>query len=59
VFDAVKDQLAGELDDIRAAGLFKSERVIGSPQDARVLVGGDEVLNLCANNYLGLADHPR
>jgi glycine C-acetyltransferase len=58
VFDAVKDQLAGELDDIRAAGLFKSERVIGSPQDARVRVGGDEVLNLCANNYLGLADHP-
>jgi glycine C-acetyltransferase len=58
VFDAVKDQLAGELDDIRAAGLFKSERVIGSPQDARVQVGGAEVLNLCANNYLGLADHP-
>jgi glycine C-acetyltransferase len=58
VFDAVKDQLAGELDDIRAAGLFKSERVIGSPQDARVQVGGNEVLNLCANNYLGLADHP-
>jgi glycine C-acetyltransferase len=58
VFDAVKDQLAGELDDIRAAGLFKSERVIGSPQDARVQVGGVEVLNLCANNYLGLADHP-
>jgi glycine C-acetyltransferase len=58
VYEAVKDQLAGELDDIRAAGLFKSERVIGSPQDARVRVGGDEVLNLCANNYLGLADHP-
>jgi glycine C-acetyltransferase len=58
VFDAVKDQLAGELDDIRAAGLFKSERVIGSPQDARIQVGGSEVLNLCANNYLGLADHP-
>ncbi len=58
MFDAVKDQLAGELDDIRAAGLFKSERVIGSPQDARVQVGGAEVLNLCANNYLGLADHP-
>jgi glycine C-acetyltransferase len=58
VFDAVKDQLAGELDDIRAAGLFKSERVIGSPQDARVQVAGHEVLNLCANNYLGLADHP-
>jgi glycine C-acetyltransferase len=58
VYDAVKDQLAGELADIREAGLFKAERVIGSPQDARVQVGGDEVLNLCANNYLGLADHP-
>jgi glycine C-acetyltransferase len=58
VYDAVKGQLAAELDDIRAAGLFKSERVIGSPQDARVRVGGHEVLNLCANNYLGLADHP-
>ena len=58
MFDAVKDQLAGELDDIRAAGLYKSERVIGSPQDARIQVGGGEVLNLCANNYLGLADHP-
>jgi glycine C-acetyltransferase len=58
VYDAVKDQLASELDDIRSAGLFKSERIIGSPQDARVSVGGDEVLNLCANNYLGLADHP-
>ena len=58
MFDAVKDQLVGELDDIRAAGLYKSERVIGSPQDARIRVGDSEVLNLCANNYLGLADHP-
>ncbi|WP_028057201.1 glycine C-acetyltransferase [Candidatus Solirubrobacter pratensis] len=58
MYDAVKDQLAAELGDIRAAGLYKSERVIGSPQDALVKVGGDEVLNLCANNYLGLADHP-
>jgi glycine C-acetyltransferase len=58
VYEAVKDQLAAELGDIRAAGLYKHERVIGSPQDARVSVGGDEVLNLCANNYLGLADHP-
>ena len=48
-----------ELDEIRAAGLFKSERVLSSPQDAHVRVGaGQEVLNLCANNYLGLADHP-
>ena len=58
MYAAVKDQLASELDEIRAAGLFKAERVIGSPQQANVRVGGGEVLNLCANNYLGLADHP-
>jgi glycine C-acetyltransferase len=58
MFETVKDQLAGELDEIRAAGLFKDERVIESPQRGAVDVGGAEVLNLCANNYLGLADHP-
>jgi glycine C-acetyltransferase len=58
MYSAVKDQLASELDEIRAAGLYKAERVIGTPQSANVKVGGDEVLNLCANNYLGLADHP-
>lgn len=55
---SVREQLAGELDEIRSAGLFKAERVIGSPQQANVTVSGGEVLNLCANNYLGLADHP-
>ena len=58
MYDAVRDQLIAELDNIRAAGLFKVERVISSPQDARVRVADGEVLNLCANNYLGLADHP-
>jgi glycine C-acetyltransferase len=58
MFGSVKDQLAGELDEIRAQGLFKDERVIESPQRGAVDVGGAEVLNLCANNYLGLADHP-
>ncbi|MDA0135890.1 glycine C-acetyltransferase [Solirubrobacter sp. CPCC 204708] len=55
---SVREQLAGELDEIRSAGLFKAERVIQSPQQANVAVEGGEVLNLCANNYLGLADHP-
>jgi glycine C-acetyltransferase len=55
---SLRDELASELDEIRSAGLFKAERVIGSPQQANVRVGSDEVLNLCANNYLGLADHP-
>ena len=48
-----------QLDGIRAGGLFKAERVITTPQDAHIRTGdGREVLNLCANNYLGLADHP-
>ena len=61
MYGATKERLQGELDAIREAGLFKNERVITTPQDAHVRVGGadsPEVLNLCANNYLGLAEHP-
>jgi glycine C-acetyltransferase len=54
----VRGQLAGELAEIDAAGLHKSERLIGSPQRGEISVAGEEVINLCANNYLGLADHP-
>lgn len=54
----VRGQLAGELEEIRAAGLQKSERLIASPQRGEVEVGSGELINLCANNYLGLADHP-
>jgi glycine C-acetyltransferase len=54
-----REHLQKQLADIRAAGLYKSERVITTPQDSRVRVsGGEPVLNLCANNYLGLAQHP-
>ena len=50
---------AATLDEIRNAGLFKSERIITSPQSAEItLADGRRVLNFCANNYLGLADHP-
>ncbi len=57
--ETFKEYLEEELRGIEAAGLFKRERFITSPQRARILVGdGREALNLCANNYLGLADHP-
>jgi glycine C-acetyltransferase len=58
MFTTVREQLAGELEEIRDLGLYKDERVIESPQRGTVAVAGAEVLNLCANNYLGLADHP-
>jgi glycine C-acetyltransferase len=51
--------LRKELEHVKASGLYKSERVITSPQGAAIGVGSSEVLNFCANNYLGLADHPR
>jgi glycine C-acetyltransferase len=51
--------VAAQLEEIRRAGLYKNERIITTPQNARIRVRtGDEVLNLCANNYLGLSDHP-
>jgi len=54
-----EQQISGTLEEIKSQGLFKTERVITSPQDAHIRVAdGREVLNMCANNYLGLADHP-
>jgi len=52
-------RIAAELDEIKAAGLFKSERIISSPQGAEMQVNGKKVLNFCANNYLGLSSHPK
>jgi len=55
----MKDHLLAQLDQIRAAGTYKRERIITTPQDAHIRVGDSKpVLNLCANNYLGLAEHP-
>src|SRR5437879_8719326 len=54
-----ENQVAQTLEEIKSQGLFKTERVITSPQDAHIaIMGGKRVLNMCANNYLGLADHP-
>jgi glycine C-acetyltransferase len=54
-----REQIAAQLEEIRRAGLYKGERVITTAQNARIKVrGGAEVLNLCANNYLGLSDDP-
>jgi len=58
MYTKFKQHLESTINDIREAGLYKSERVIDGPQDARIEVGGREVLNMCANNYLGLSDHP-
>ncbi len=52
-------RLAVELDEIKAAGLYKTERIIESPQGAEIIVNGKTVLNFCANNYLGLSSHPQ
>ncbi|WP_336210791.1 glycine C-acetyltransferase [Nonomuraea sp. LPB2021202275-12-8] len=58
MFTNVRDQLRATLDEITEAGLHKPERVITTPQSSSVGVAGQEVLNFCANNYLGLADNP-
>jgi glycine C-acetyltransferase len=58
MFERMKEHLATQLEEIRKAGLEKPERVITSPQGSVVAVMEQDVLNLCANNYLGLADHP-
>ena len=59
MYGKIKEYLQQELADIKAAGLYKTERVITSPQRAEIEVAGRPVLNFCANNYLGLSDNAR
>ncbi|MGI9547075.1 MAG: glycine C-acetyltransferase [Flavobacteriaceae bacterium] len=59
MYGKIKEHLQTELESIRDAGLFKEERIITSPQDAVIKIStGEEVINFCANNYLGLSSHP-
>ena len=58
MYNDFQKHLTAELNSIREAGLYKEERLICSPQSAEITVAGKTVLNFCANNYLGLADHP-
>jgi len=60
MYGKFKDYLAGEIESIKESGLYKNERIITSAQGAEIKVStGDEVLNFCANNYLGLSSHPK
>nr|NQU90449.1 glycine C-acetyltransferase [Bacteroidota bacterium] len=60
MYGKIKDHLQKELSEIREAGLYKNERIITSPQKAEIVVStGENVLNFCANNYLGLSNHPK
>lgn len=59
MYGKIKEHLQSEINEIREAGLYKNERIITSPQDAEITIStGEEVLNFCANNYLGLSNHP-
>ena len=59
MYGKMKEHLSQTLAEIKEAGLYKEERLIESAQQAAITVKGKEVLNFCANNYLGLSNHPR
>jgi glycine C-acetyltransferase len=57
--DKFVERIRKEVEDIKTSGLYKTERIIASPQGAEITVNGRQVLNFCANNYLGLSSHPK
>src|SRR5450432_1379015 len=59
MYDTLKPVLEKELEEIHSAGLFKKERIISTPQGAAIRANGKDVINFCANNYLGLSSHPK
>mgnify|MGYP000327263828 FL=1 len=59
MYGKIKEHLEQEIQDIKDSGLYKKERIITTPQDAVIKIStGEEVINFCANNYLGLSSHP-
>ena len=59
MYGSLKKHLQNEIEEIKEAGLYKTERIITSSQDAVIKIStGEEVINFCANNYLGLSNHP-
>ena len=58
MYATLQEQLTNDLETLRTEGLYKAEAAISTPQSARIAVGDQWLLNFCANNYLGLADHP-
>jgi glycine C-acetyltransferase len=59
MYETLKPALQKELEEIKSAGLYKQERIISTPQGAEIVANGKQVLNFCANNYLGLSSHPK
>ena len=59
MYGKMKEYLSNTIAEIKEAGLYKEERLIESAQQATISVKGKQVLNFCANNYLGLSNHPR
>ncbi len=59
MYGKIKEHLSEKLAELKSVGLYKEERIIESAQGAVIYVNGKEVLNFCANNYLGLSNHPR
>ena len=59
MYETLKPVLKKEIEEIKEAGLYKNERIISTPQGAGIRANGKDVINFCANNYLGLSSHPK
>ena len=59
MYGKIKEDLQKQLESIKNEGLYKTERIISTPQGVEIMANGKKVLNFCANNYLGLSSHPK